>query len=162
MYLYSKMLLSLYKAKAIICQPNFQIVIHLLKRLDPNKHLDSQMWEKGKRMQKSPRLWESLCPSTLASHTYFLPVLYLNSEQSSKAALKAFSPSGKKKRKAEANLRMYLFWVLAACIIRCLALYQTERHSWCRQSVRPITLIKDLLTTCTDFLKLPKTVINRE
>lgn len=49
-------------------------------------------------MQKSPRLWESLCPSTLASHTYFLPVLYLDSEQSSKAALKAFSQSGKKRK----------------------------------------------------------------
>lgn len=92
------MLLSLYKAKPIICQPNFQIVIHLLKRLDPNKHLGLQIWEKGKRMQKSPRLWESLCPSTLASHTYFLPVLYLDSEQSSKAALKAFSQSGKKRK----------------------------------------------------------------
>lgn len=48
MYLYSKMLLSLYKEKVIICQPNFQTVIHLLKRLDPNKHLDSQMWGKRK------------------------------------------------------------------------------------------------------------------
>lgn len=115
MYLYSKMLLSLYKAKAIICQPNFQIVIHLLKRLDPNKHLDSQMWEKGKRMQKSPRLWESLYPSTLASHTYFLPVLYLNSEQSSKAALKAFSPSGKKKKKSWGQLENVS--VLSACCL---------------------------------------------